>query len=96
MRKISRIIFVIFYITVFLILNARIVRCTTWWTVSFQEHAIKRKHWSKNLTSSKNFKPNQYTYAKKRKLNEPHLCGIKDINDTNLHNEQLLSKESHL
>lgn len=45
---------------------------------------------------SKNFKPNQYLYAKKRKLNEPHLCGIKDINDTNLHNERLLSKESYL
>ena len=45
---------------------------------------------------SKNFKPYQYTYAKKRKLNERQLCDIKDINDTNYHNERLLSKNSCL
>ena len=45
---------------------------------------------------SKNSKTYQYTYAKKRKLNERQLCSIKDINDTNLHIEWLLSKESYL
>lgn len=32
---------------------------------------------------SKNFTPNQYTYAKRPKLNEPQLCAINDIFDTN-------------
>ena len=48
------------------------------------------------LQNFKEFQTISVYICLKRQLNERQLCGIKGINDTNIHNERLLSKESYL